>query len=471
MTSPFSARPVAAPRVLLLNPPSPTPVARRFCGTQTARGFLYPPLELAQLGAIAREWHQAQVLLLDAVAEGANESRTLEIARGWRPDVAIVTPGFSTFRMDCGFARRLKEACGDALVGATGFLSSRHPARFLEVTEGDFVLLDEPEQTFSGLLAALAAGREPEGVEGLVWRAGDGLRDNGPRRPDDQLDRLPFAEPRGLALSPYRELLQPVPMWSVLTSRGCPYPCTFCVTTYGKTARFRSPANVAAEVEMLATRYGVRAVRFTDDTFGMQRERAMELCERLAALPRCPSWTTMARLELLDDQLIAAMVKAGCRRVDTGFESGSQRLLEATRKGIRASDMPARVERLRRAGLEVLGFFIVGFPGEELADLEASVELAIRSRLDYVVVTRLAAWPGTEMAGAPGLPEPADLFEEPPAAARAAWAERHFYRRFYFRPAYLLPRVFRFMSYPLQSLSVARLLAGYLLSSQELDYY
>jgi radical SAM superfamily enzyme YgiQ (UPF0313 family) len=248
------------------------------------------------------------------------------------------------------------------------------------------------------------------------------------------------------------------------------------VTTYGKKARFRSPENVARELEMLATRYGVRAVRFTDDTFGMQRELAMELCARLASLRRGPSWTTMARLELLDDELIAAMVTAGCRRVDTGFESGSQRFLDATHKGIRAEDMPGRVLRLRRAGLEVLGFFIVGFPGETPEELEASIELAIRSRLDYVVVTRLARWPGTELAAASCMIEPSDLFEqadpfeEPPAAARAAEAERHFYRRFYFRPAYVLPRVFRFMSYPLQSLGVARLLLSYLASSQELDY-
>jgi radical SAM superfamily enzyme YgiQ (UPF0313 family) len=232
-----------------------------------------------------------------------------------------------------------------------------------------------------------------------------------------------------------------------MTARGCPHRCTFCVRTYGRELVLRSATSVADEVASLG-RMGIRHVRFMDDTFTARRDRTVEICDRLEG-EKGLTWTALTRLDGLDPELLTSMRRAGCRRLYVGVESGSQRILDLYRKNLTVEAIRETVPRIQAAGIEVSAFFIVGAPGETESDVEASLQLALELEPDYVIVTRLQYWPGTDLHAehrqrlsfslVPTHCEPLPAAGIPSYADFLRW-ERMFYRRFYLRPSYMRRR-------------------------------
>jgi len=165
------------------------------------------------------------------------------------------------------------------------------------------------------------------------------------------------------------------------------------------------------------------------------------------------------------------MRQAGCRRIFIGIESGSQKVLDWMKKGYRTGEMAAKIRLVHKAGIESLGFFIVGSPPETQQDFEQSIALAKASKLDYVVVSRLLAYPGTEMFRKMRGQIDFSLFPYKnrfkDASMEEKWLalERKFYRSFYLRPAYIAGRLSALVHNPKELLSNAKMFLSYLLES------
>lgn len=455
-------------RVLFLNPPAPERVMRRWTASYYAPNFLMPPMELMGLAALARDWKGCDVLLLDAVARDLGVDRVRREAASFGPDVIVLAAGFSTLPGDLATAAALVSDHPRATVCITGFLASEFPADVLQHCPVHVILLDEPELAFADLLDCLAARSSLAGVPGLAFRDGQQPIVNARRPRIDDLDRLPLPDHSLVDLSLYSEPLRPGPIGVTLSARGCSHACVFCTRTYGRQMRYRSPTHILDEARLLAGRHGVRNLRFMDDTLPLDRPRLLELCRLLSRERLDLEWTALSRLDNLDPPLLAAMRRAGCRRLYIGLESASQHVLDSLHKGYRADQMPRLVRQVRDAGIEFSAFFIVGTPWETPSDVEASIQAAIDWELDFVIVTRLQYWPGTPL----GLDtRPPSLFPFRPVTAPDSTlaTEQNFYRRFYLRPGYALRHLGRALLRPSDAWLGLKRLAGYVRQSPNHD--
>ena len=436
-------------RTLLLNLPHPKRVMRRWVASYYAPNFLMPPIELMGLGAIVREWKDGDVELIDAIARGLDTTAVLAHLREAPADIVVSLTGFNTFPRDMAVLDQIKDAFPSTNVACFGYLPSQRPEDVLVRTHVDYVLLDEPELTFSELYDHLQDGKASGDlghIPGLAYRTPEGPRVN-PRRPRVRdLDALPFPDHGLVDLEHYNESYLDRPIGVIMSERGCPFACTYCVREFGREVASRSTASILAEVAQLECR-GVRNIRFMDDTFTMHRTRLIEICEGLIAHHPQVAWTCLTRVDVVDAEMLDLMRRSGCRRMYVGIESGSQRVLDFYRKGLKVDTIRRQMAVIKASGIEASAFFVVGAPDETDEDVDASIDLAIELDVDFVIVTKLQFWPGTDLFVSHGADVGFDLFsgEEllyaPAGYERARDWQRRFYRRFYLRPRYVVKRL------------------------------
>ena len=232
----------------------------------------------------------------------------------------------------------------------------------------DVVVIGEGEVTLVELLDHLAAGRDLGSVAGIVYRDGGEVRRTPPRARIQDLDTLPFPHHAGVDLSRYSQV-------NVMTSRGCPYDCTFCDVSqlWERKTTYRSLDSVIAELRELHRR-GVREVSIQDDNFTLNRKRVRRFTDKVRGLRDIPAWACLGRVDLVNEELLTAMQHAGCQGIFYGVESGSNAVLGGIMKNITAEVSSRAVEMtVERFGVKT--YFIWGFPHESLADLTETLLL------------------------------------------------------------------------------------------------
>jgi anaerobic magnesium-protoporphyrin IX monomethyl ester cyclase len=262
--------------------------------------------------------------------------------------------------------------------------------------EVDAVVLGEAEQTLPELVAALASGGSLTGVAGLALRAGTEVQRTAPRAALDDLDSLPLAaaaECAGIGVD-YRRQLE-----FIITSRGCPASCLFCSSPlfWGRGVRFRSPASVVAELRLLRDRFGLVYFSLRDDTFTADRDRVLEICRLLEEAQLGMLWNCQSRVTAVDEEMLAAMKRAGCECIQFGVESGSPAILKALGKRITPDAVELAAAAVRRVGINLSIYLITGVPGEGENDLQETVRLIERIRPQDGQVSPLVYYPGTQL--------------------------------------------------------------------------
>ena len=257
----------------------------------------------------------------------------------------------------------------------------------------DFFVRGEGEGPMLELVRAIADERDDlSGVPALVWRRPDGTPCENPPGPFRDLDDGLEVDWEGQPMGKYR-LHPPMgiypPGTMLETARGCSYPCDFCCLSMP--VRTRSPAGVEADVRHLVTRFGVREVHFVDPTFTLRRERALEICERLRALP--VHWSCKTRVDRTDDVLLAAMSESGCYLVAFGVESGDDGVLGAIHKRTEAERASEAFRLCRQYGIRTTAYLMVGNPGEDDAAVDRTIAFVRRLEPDYVLYDILQADP------------------------------------------------------------------------------
>jgi anaerobic magnesium-protoporphyrin IX monomethyl ester cyclase len=267
-----------------------------------------------------------------------------------------------------------------------------HHAEAYLAAGADVVVIGEGERTLEELLPALASGSELSAINGIAFKLPDGSMMRTPARtliPD--LDAQPFPDRSAIDLPAYLNAWRErhgVGTVSLVTARGCPYTCTWCSrSVFGETHRRRSVANVADEVETIVDRYRPERLWYADDVFAIHRtwtiEYARELDRRGLRLP----FECISRAERIDDAVADALVSLGCFRVWIGSESGSQKILDAMKRKVAVDQVRDSAQRLRRRGIEVGMFIMLGYDGEDSSDLQATVDHLKRTAPDVFLTT------------------------------------------------------------------------------------
>ncbi len=277
------------------------------------------------------------------------------------------------------------------------------PERTLEAFPAfDYGIAGEGELSYPALLERLACDADPSDVAGLVHRTADGVRAN-PRAPyldGDALDRLPLPAwdlvpdfPLHFQPSPFNYRATPVA--TVVTSRGCPFSCTFCDrSTSGRRGRYHGVDYVVELCRRLVAQ-GVRHVLFYDDLFTVNRQRVVELCERFLAEGFRFTWSCNSHPNLLDTATLRLMHRAGCWQIAYGIESGSQRVLDVVKREVRIPRMLETLRQTRAAGIRAKGLLMMAHPTEGEDSLAETVQFLRTAPLDLVQITKFTPYPGT----------------------------------------------------------------------------
>lgn len=262
----------------------------------------------------------------------------------------------------------------------------------------------EGELTVVELAGALATGRGPAGISGLSWREGSRIVHEPDRARIDDLDALRFPAWHRVPLERYAG-------YGMMTSRGCPWPCTFCsvAPVWRYQNRGRSPANIVAEMRELHQRGGVDLFLFQDEFFVSGKRQVMEFCAELARTGLALRWKAFGRVNLTDREMMQAMAAAGCLELRFGIESGSDAVLARIRKGFTAADVLTLIPQAIPIFPRVDLFYVWGFPDETLDDFRQTLfqMVSFRAQGARILPSLLSLLPQTPLYRE--LPDPARL--------------------------------------------------------------
>jgi len=321
----------------------------------------------------------------------------------------------------------------------------------------DYVVLGEGEKTIVPLLERIMQAKEPHDIKGVVFRSGETIVNNGKSEIAHNLDAiLPPARHlyQNSMYAPLPYSYRKLPATGMVTSRGCPYSkCAFCFSAGKMKERYRrhSPARIVEEIKFLIKDFGIREILFYDDNFLFNKKWIQEFCERMIKEKVNMSWSCAGRVDSVDFEMLQYVKSAGCWTVFYGIESGVQRLLDIIKKGITLEQVRNAVNWSHKAGLETRGSFMLALPGENPEDGIQTADFAVSLDLDYAQFHSTFPDPGTElfdvakkcgqikpyrgMSKATYIPDGyRDELEVQELVDKA-------YRRFYYRPQYVLKRI------------------------------
>ena len=459
-------------RVALINLPHPVPVVRRYMCSYNSPIFLFPPLELLYVGAVVRQWSQHEVLCMDAIAERVTKEALLERLQTFGPDLVVSLPGFEIFEDDVRILSWLGQSLPGARMAAFGHYPTTFPAETMAAANLDFVFRGEPEVTVHEVLQAMQQQTSFAGIQGLSYRTDDGtIVSNPDRLRQRDINELPYPDYSLVNIHDYSEFLLPRPFAVLQTARGCPYPCNFCVRSFGQKLGLRSTDNIIGELNELVARYQIKSFRFIDDTFTAMPARTIEICRAIQQHHPNLVWSCLSRIDTLDEERVKAMRDAGCKRVYMGIESGSTRILKLCGKDYGVELIPQMVDLLRNNGVEVGAFFMVGHPEETSDDFELTSQLVRSLHLDYATIGQTVPYPGTHLYEQYRDQVDFSLYpyrnnwRDPRRREELLQWEKRFYRELYFRASYLTRHALRFIKHPSTAVSAGRALYSFVFGS------
>jgi radical SAM superfamily enzyme YgiQ (UPF0313 family) len=443
-------------------------------------GVVYYPIWLAYTVGVL-EQAGFTTTLLDAPAAGQTLSDVLDWVEERAPRLVVIDTSTPSIHNDAEVAAAVKARVPSAFVLLVGPHVSALPEESLELfPAADAVARGEFEYTVREVARTVRDGGTLSAVEGLSYRESSGRAVHNPDRPPlEDLDALPFVSrvyKRHLRVPDYFYSIARYPQVTILTGRGCPYRCFYCLwpqTLTGHRYRRRSVENVVSEFIAIQRELpDVREVFVEDDTLTVDRKRCEALAEALIRRQSRLPFSANSRADVPYETL-ARLREAGLRLLCVGFESGDQRVLDAMHKGIKVEQFYRFREDARRAGVLIHGCFMAGGPGETHESLAKTLKLAKALDPDTAQFFPLMVYPGTEAYGwarARGYLVSEDyrqwltaegyhrtVLEQPAISSEelVAWCDRA-RRSFYLRPRYVAGKAAQMLARPAEAVRILR---------------
>ena len=339
------------------------------------------------------------VFVHDCLGPGAvaGTEKNIQMILGHNPDMVGFSATTSGFIDAYDLASGIKRIRNDVTAVFGGVHISALGGVLLEDYENiDYLCIGEGEDT----MLELADGKEPASITGLIWRDGDVSRVNQARNNIKNLDDLPFPAyeklkdfPRGYNLPLFSYVKSPGA--TMITSRGCPYQCSYCDrSVFRQGYRYNSAVYIYEHMKYLRSRFGVRHINIYDDLFTLDRKRIVELCRMLTSSPLGINYNCAVRVGYTDDDLLRMLKESGCLMVSVGIESADAEMLRRHKSGVKLEDVRETVERIKSFGLRVKGLFMMGLPGETEESIRKTSDFVISLGLDDMNMSKFTPFPG-----------------------------------------------------------------------------
>ncbi|MBN2430098.1 MAG: radical SAM protein [Acidobacteria bacterium] len=383
-------------KVLVLNPPFVDDFVRsaRWAARSRGRVQRHPDYLLIATAVLEEAGHT--VRFVDGAALNLNQPTVLDMAREFRPDMAVFHTTTPSIYNDVDYARAIREATGARTV-LVGNHVSAEPEDTFRIAAGAVDRIVRGE--YDLVLRRLAHSFDDTALDGISWLDG-GRPVHNPLPPPLDVDELPFPAWHFIDPRWYRDAGKLFPFLTLLSGRGCFAHCTFCQDPQvfsGRRLRMRDPRRVVDEIEYdLRLFPWLREIMFETDTFGASRSHARGVCEEILRRDLDVTWSCNTRVDM-DLELLPLMKRAGCRMLMTGFEFGTQAALDAVRKGTTLEQSIAFARRAHELGFIIHGCFMIGAPGETEESARRTIELAKSLPLDTVQFSGICVYPGTEL--------------------------------------------------------------------------
>ena len=444
--------------------------------------MILPPLGLAYIAGYLRG-NGIDVQVLDLAAMRYTDEQEKEAIKKSGADFVALAATTNTILEAYALAKKAKEVLPNAKIAVGGPHPTMMPERTLqEFPEIDYCIISEAEET----TLELAQGKKDKDILGIAYRDKKGnIKLNPPRTLIPNLDVLPFPARDLLPLEKYwTPGVRRYPFATIMTSRGCPYSCTFCSNfrTQGKQFRFRSPENVLAEIDHLVKTYGIKELNILDDNFTFLPGRVEKICEGLIQRGYDLELKTGngIRADRVTPELLKKMKQAGFYLVAFGIESGNEEILKKMRKGERKEHIVKAVKWAKEAGLLTEGFFMFGNEGEGREEMLETIQFAKDLDLNFAqfqVYTPVPGSPYYDKLMKEGKVfsqkwEDFNAFNEPlfeyggSTFALMMEMQKRAYREYYFRPKMILRKflevknIKQFRAYAKTGLAVAKFSMG-----------
>lgn len=367
---------------------------------------IQPSIGLGYLATQIRNIHDVRIV--DCLKSRLSDDQMTRIFKEYEPDVI----GCTCYSMDLPSVKSILEVVKKYDSNITTIVGGAHPSGAPEHAMGyfsrelcDYVFSGEGEIGFPLFLQALdKSSKIPFGdIPGLGWMNDGNLVVN-PKAQVEDLDTLglpawDMIKPETYPLSPHGVVCKNHPVVPIMSTRGCPYHCTFC-SSAGTKLRKRSPDSILSEVELLYHHHGIREFHMVDDNFTFDMKYAEAIINSLIKLNIDATWATPngIRLDRVDERLLRMMKRAGFYSISVGIESGSDRIRKKINKGSSVKKIREDLNKLNRVNhMDKVGFFIIGFPGETIDDIEKTIKLALELPIQRATFHTFIPLPGTRL--------------------------------------------------------------------------
>ncbi len=368
---------------------------------------IWVPLGLTYIAAVLeKEGHTIKIIDMNEKKLNDDDLRA-ELKKN--VDVVGITGMITEYPKILKIVDIAKNGFSDRSVILGGPIATTIPKELLKQSQIDFIVMGEGEKTTPALIHAIEHGSDISDIRGIAYKIGKQAIINEPAIPIGNLDTIPFPARHLLDMSKYIknhfeiygfniEGYDKIRSTNLISSRGCPYDCTFCFKDmWGYKWRGRSAENVIAEMELLNETHNVNGFFFNDDTFILDKKRIFRFASLLKKSGLDVVWSCNGRVNLMQKDMLKAMRDAGCVSIAYGIESGNQSILDSMKKNITLSQTKNVVEWTKELGIKVSGCFMIGMLGETKETIMDTINFAKELDLNFYGYSITTPLPGTEL--------------------------------------------------------------------------
>lgn len=362
-----------------------------------------PAIGIASLCAFL-ELHGHQCKIIDAYFLSLSEEELIKIVTDYQPDLIGITAMTHEIAWASRIASKLKIHLDRPIIIGGCHVTAMPEATLREFKDFDYGVYGEGEYTMLELIDYLLKQnpRDIRSINGLVFRDNTvSVSVNGPRpfMTEVEFNKLPNPAIYQYYNADPEAFSKKNSYYAMLTSRGCPYHCAFCMQVLGNKIRRRSIQSVLDEIAYAIDHYGVHTIHFQDEIFLFDNEFTRNLLREMIkrGINKKIKWLGLTRVNFVNRELMKLAKEAGCFKLEMGVESGDDEILKKIGKGFTVNEVIKAVNIIKDTGIELMTYYILGHPYENIKTLRKTLKLAVRLNTDGIAVGLMVPYPGTKI--------------------------------------------------------------------------